>query len=57
MGPALPQAYEALPPGGALIVVERLIDDERRRNASGLAQSVVMLLEFGEENAFDFSFR
>ena len=51
------QAYEALPPGGALVVVERLIDEGRRENTSGLGQSLVMLLEFGEENAFDFTFR
>ncbi len=46
-------AYDALPPGGAFIVVEALIDDARRENAYGLLMSLHMLLEFG--NAFDYS--
>jgi len=46
-------AYEALPPGGALIVVEALIDDARRENVFGLLMSLNMLIEFGD--AFDFS--
>ena len=47
-------AYEALPPGGAFIAVENLIDDARRENAFGLMMSLNMLVEFGD--AFDFSF-
>ena len=46
-------AYEALPPGGAFVVVENLIDDARRENAFGLMMSLNMLIEFGE--AFDFT--
>jgi hypothetical protein len=46
-------AYEVLPPGGAFIVVENLIDDARRENAFGLMMSLNMLIEFGE--AFDFT--
>ena len=46
-------AYEALPPGGALIVVENLIDDERRENVFALMMSLNMLIEFGD--AFDFT--
>lgn len=46
-------AYEALSPGGALIVVENLIDDERRENVFGLMMSLNMLIEFGD--AFDFT--
>lgn len=46
-------AYEALPSGGALIVVENLIDDERRENVFGLMMSLNMLIEFGD--AFDFT--
>lgn len=46
-------AYEALPPGGAYIVVENLIDDARRENAFGLMMSLNMLIEFGD--AFDFT--
>jgi predicted O-methyltransferase YrrM len=49
----LTAAYEALPPGGALVVVENIIDDERRRNAFGLLMSLNMLIELGD--AFDFT--
>jgi hypothetical protein len=41
----LSKAYEALPRGGALIVYETLIDDERRDNVVGLLMSLTMLLE------------
>ena len=41
----LRKAYEALPMGGSLIVVEALIDDDRRRNAFGLLMSLNMLIE------------
>jgi len=47
------KAYEALPDGGAYIVIEALIDDARRENAAGLLMSLNMLIEFGD--AFDFS--
>jgi ubiquinone/menaquinone biosynthesis C-methylase UbiE len=47
------KAYDALPPGGAFVVVENLIDDARRKNAFGLLMSLNMLIEFGE--AFDFT--
>jgi hypothetical protein len=46
-------AYEALPPGGAFIAIENLIDDARRENAFGLMMSLNMLIEFGD--AFDFT--
>ena len=46
-------AYDALPEGGAFIVVENLIDDARRENAFGLMMSLNMLIEFGD--AFDFT--
>ena len=41
----LAKAYEALPDGGALIVYEAIIDDERRENAFGLLMSLNMLIE------------
>jgi O-methyltransferase domain/Dimerisation domain len=44
-------AFEALPPGGAFIIIENLIDDERRENVFGLMMSLNMLIEFGD--AFD----
>ncbi len=46
-------AYDALPPGGAFVVIENLIDDARRENAFGLLMSLNMLIEFGD--AFDFT--
>jgi hypothetical protein len=46
-------AYDALPDGGAFIVVENLIDDARRENAFGLLMSLNMLIEFGD--AFDYT--
>ena len=46
-------AYDALPPGGALVAVEALIDDARRHNVFGLLMSLNMLIEFGD--AFDYS--
>jgi hypothetical protein len=49
----LRKAHGALPPGGALIVYERLIDDERRVNADGLLSSLQMLL--ASPGGFDFT--
>jgi hypothetical protein len=46
-------AYDALPPGGAFIAVEALIDDARRENIFGLLMSLNMLIEFGD--AFDYT--
>jgi hypothetical protein len=46
-------AYEALPDGGAFVVIENLIDDARRENAFGLMMSLNMLIEFGD--AFDYT--
>ena len=47
------KAYRALPTGGALVAIENIIDDERRKNSFGLMMSLNMLIEFGE--AFDFT--
>lgn len=47
------KAYEALPEGGAFIVVEALIDDARRENSFGLLMSLNMLMETGD--GFDYS--
>jgi hypothetical protein len=41
----LKKAYEALPQGGALIVCDTLIDDERRENVFGLLMSLNLLIE------------
>lgn len=49
----LEKAYQALPKGGALIVFEALIDDERRQNAFGLLMSLNMLIE--TPGGFDYT--
>ncbi len=49
----LKKAYEVLPEGGALIVFEALIDDERRKNAFGLLMSLNMLIE--TPGGFDYT--
>ena len=46
-------AYNALPPDGALVAIEALIDDGRRENVQGLLMSLNMLIEFGD--AFDYT--
>ncbi len=46
-------AYDSLPPGGALVAIEALIDDARRENVFGLLMSLNMLIEFGD--AFDYT--
>ena len=47
------KAYEAVPEGGALIVYEAIIDDERRQNAFGLLMSLNMLIE--TQDGFDYT--
>jgi hypothetical protein len=47
------KAYAALPPGGALIVYDTVIDDERRQNAFGLLMSLNMLIE--TPGGFDYT--
>jgi len=47
------KAYDALPQGGALVVLENIIDDDRRKNAFGLMMSLNMLIETPE--GYDFS--
>ena len=49
----LEKAYRALPKGGALIVFEALIDDDRRQNAFGLLMSLNMLIE--TPGGFDYT--
>ncbi len=47
------KAYDALPSGGALIVFEALIDDDRRENSFGLLMSLNMLIE--TPGGFDYT--
>jgi hypothetical protein len=47
------KAYDALPVGGALIVYEAIIDDERSKNAFGLMMSLNMLIE--TPGGFDYT--
>ena len=49
----LRKTWEALPSGGAMIVYESLIDDERRENAFGLLMSLNMLIE--TPGGFDYT--
>jgi SAM-dependent methyltransferase len=49
----LQKAYDVLPSGGALIVYEALIDNERRQNAFGLLMSLNMLIE--TTGGFDYT--
>ncbi|HEY0005912.1 MAG TPA: methyltransferase [Pyrinomonadaceae bacterium] len=49
----LKKAFDALPSGGALIVFEALIDDERRENTFGLLMSLNMLIE--TPGGFDYT--
>jgi hypothetical protein len=47
------RAYDALPEGGALIVYESIIDDDRSQNTFGLLMSLNMLIE--TEGGFDYT--
>lgn len=47
------KAYAALPEGGALVVYESLIDDDRQDNAFGLLRSLNMLIE--TRGGFDYT--
>jgi hypothetical protein len=47
------KAYEAVPEGGALIVYESIIDDDRRQNTFGLLMSLNMLIE--TQDGFDYT--
>ena len=47
------KAFEALPAGGALVVYDAIIDDERSNNAFGLMMSLNMLIE--TPGGFDYT--
>ena len=47
------KAYDAVPAGGALVVYEAIIDDDRSSNAFGLMMSLNMLIE--TPGGFDYS--
>lgn len=47
------KAYDALPPGGALLLFEAIIDDDRKQNAFGLLMSLNMLIE--TPGGFDYT--
>jgi hypothetical protein len=49
----LQKAFEALPKGGALIVYDAIIDDNRRENVFGLLMSLNMLIE--TRGGFDYT--
>jgi hypothetical protein len=47
------KAYDAIPEGGALIVYDSMIDDDRSKNAFGLLMSLNMLIE--TQGGFDYA--
>ena len=47
------KAFDALPAGGAFIVYESIIDDDRSKNAFGLMMSLNMLIE--TPGGFDYT--
>ena len=49
----LSKAYDALPKGGALIIHEAMIDDDRSKNLGGLLMSLNMLIE--TDDGFDYT--
>ncbi len=49
----LRKAHDALPAGGAVVVYDAVIDDERRQNAFGLLMSLNMLIETAD--GFDYT--
>ena len=49
----LDRAFDALPKGGAVVVYDAIIDDDRRENAFGLMMSLNMLIE--TTGGFDYT--
>ena len=47
------KSFEAIPEGGALIVYDSIIDDDRSKNAFGLLMSLNMLIE--TPGGFDYT--
>src|SRR5690606_33294749 len=47
------KTWETLPPGGAMLVYDSIIDDDRRKNAFGLLMSLNMLIE--TPGGFDYT--
>ncbi|MGH7143142.1 MAG: methyltransferase [Planctomycetota bacterium] len=49
----LQRSHDALPAGGAVVVYDAIIDDERKKNAFGLLMSLNMLIE--TDGGFDYT--
>ena len=47
------KAYDAVPKGGAVIIYEAIIDNDRKQNAFGLLMSLNMLIE--TPGGFDYT--
>jgi hypothetical protein len=47
------KVFEAIPNGGAVVVYDTIIDDDRRENAFGLMMSLNMLIE--TPGGFDYT--
>ncbi len=53
MAVSFQSVHDALPAGGAVIVYDAIIDDDRRENAFGLLMSLNMLIE--TPGGFDYT--
>jgi hypothetical protein len=49
----LKKAYDAVPHGGAVVIYDSIIDDDRSQNAFGLMMSLNMLIE--TDGGFDYT--
>jgi cyclopropane fatty-acyl-phospholipid synthase-like methyltransferase len=49
----LEKGYRSLPENGVLVVIDSLIDDDRRTHTYGLCMSINMLIEFGVDGGYD----
>jgi O-methyltransferase domain len=49
------KAFAALPDHGVFVIIDTIIDNDRRSNMFGLCLSVHMLLEFGVDGGFDYT--
>jgi len=47
------KAFDAIPENGAFVVLENVIDDERKKNTTGLLVSLLVLIE--TDGGFDYS--
>ena len=51
----LQKAFDALPKGGMLVVVDCALDNDRRHNTHGFLKALNMMLERGAEDSYGYS--